>query len=72
MSSLVAGAKLNADYKPVAADAWAKCAPQMVSDIKQMWTRKLSEFETGIEQAKMHRTWYKATAYFKIQLMKHV
>lgn len=42
---IVSGAKLNADYKPVSLMRSMNIAPQMVSEIKDIWTRKLSEFE---------------------------
>jgi len=46
---IVAGAKLNADYKPVSLMRSMNIAPQMVSMIKDTWTRKLAEFETAVE-----------------------
>ena len=46
---IVAGAKLNADYKPVSLMRSMNIAPQMVSMIKDVWTRKLAEFETAVE-----------------------
>jgi hypothetical protein len=42
------GAKLNADYKPVVLMRSLNIAPQMVNDIKQIWTRKLSEFDAVV------------------------
>ena len=42
---ITTGAKLNADYKPVSLMRSMNIAPQMVSEIKDIWTRKLSEFE---------------------------
>jgi len=46
---ITAGAKLNADYKPVVLMRSLNIAPQMVNDIKQIWTRKLSEFDAAVE-----------------------
>lgn len=46
---IVAGAKLNADWKPVAVMRSMNIAPQMVSMIKDVWSRKLSEFEQVVE-----------------------
>ena len=43
-----AGAKLNADYKPVVLMRSMNIAPQMVNDIKQIWTRKLVEFDEAV------------------------
>jgi hypothetical protein len=42
---IAAGAKLNADYKPVALMRSMNIAPQMVSIIRDTWARKLAEFE---------------------------
>ena len=42
------GAKLNADYKPVVLMRSMNVAPQMVNDIKQIWTRKLEEFDAAV------------------------
>jgi hypothetical protein len=42
---VAAGAKLNADYKPVSVMRSMNIAPQMVSMIRDTWTRKLAEFE---------------------------
>jgi hypothetical protein len=42
------GAKLNADYKPVVLMRSLNIAPQMVNDIKQIWTRKLVEFDEAV------------------------
>jgi hypothetical protein len=42
------GAKLNADYKPVVLMRSLNIAPQMVNDIKQIWTRKLTEFDEAV------------------------
>ena len=43
------GAKLNADYKPVVLMRSMNIAPQMVNDIKQIWTRKQAEFDAVVE-----------------------
>ena len=45
---VTSGAKLSADYKPVVLMRSMNIAPQMVNDIKQIWTRKLVEFETAV------------------------
>jgi len=45
---IASGAKLNADYKPVVLMRSMNIAPQMVNDIKQIWTRKLVEFEAAV------------------------
>jgi len=45
---VVSGAKLNADYKPVSLMRSLNIAPQMVNDIKQIWTRKLEEFDAAV------------------------
>ena len=42
---IAAGAKLNADYKPVSLMRSMNIAPQMVSEIRDVWARKLAEFE---------------------------
>jgi len=42
---IVSGAKLTADYKPVVLMRSMNIAPQMVNDIKQIWTRKQTEFD---------------------------
>lgn len=46
---IAGGAKLNADYKPVSLMRSLNIAPQMVSMIKDTWTRKLAEFEAVVE-----------------------
>jgi len=46
---VVSGAKLNADYKPVVLMRSMNIAPQMVSHIKDVWTKKLAEFEQAVE-----------------------
>ena len=43
------GAKLTADYKPVVLMRSLNIAPQMINDIKQIWTRKLVEFDAAVE-----------------------
>ena len=42
------GAKLTADYKPVVLMRSLNIAPQMVNDIKQIWTRKQAEFDEAV------------------------
>jgi len=46
---VVSGAKLNADYKPVVLMRSLNIAPQMVANIKDVWTKKLAEFEEAVE-----------------------
>ena len=46
---IASGAKLNADYKPVVLMRSLNIAPQMVNDIKQIWTRKQAEFDAAVE-----------------------
>jgi hypothetical protein len=46
---VVSGAKLNADYKPVSLMRSMNIAPQMVSVIKDIWAKKLIEFEDAVE-----------------------
>jgi hypothetical protein len=46
---ITSGAKLNADFKPVSLMRSMNIAPQMVNDIKQIWQRKLVEFEQAVE-----------------------
>ena len=45
---IASGAKLNADYKPVVLMRSLNIAPQMVNNIKQIWTRKLVEFDEAV------------------------
>ena len=45
---VVAGAKLNADYKPVALMRSMNIAPQMISLVKDKWAKKLAEFEDAV------------------------
>jgi hypothetical protein len=45
---VTSGAKLTADYKPVVLMRSMNVAPQMVNDIKQIWTRKLEEFDAAV------------------------
>ena len=46
---VVNGAKMSADYKPITVIRGLNVAPQMISDIANLWKHKLSEFETAIE-----------------------
>ena len=46
---VVAGAKMSADYKPITVLRGLNVAPQMISDIANLWKHKLAEFETAIE-----------------------
>ena len=43
------GAKMSADYKPITVIRGMNVAPQMISNIADIWKRKLTEFETVIE-----------------------
>lgn len=45
---VTAGAKLNADYKPVSLMRSMNIAPQMIGQIKDTWTRKMAEFEEAV------------------------
>jgi len=45
---IVNGAKLNADYKPVALMRSMNIAPQMISLVKDKWTKNLAEFEDAV------------------------
>jgi len=42
---IAAGAKMSADWKPIAQIRGMNVAPQMVKDIAEVWQRKLPEFE---------------------------
>ena len=46
---VTAGAKMSADYKPIMVIRGLNVAPQMISNIADIWKRKLEEFETVIE-----------------------
>ena len=46
---VVAGAKMSADYKPIMVIRGLNVAPQMISNIADIWKTKLEEFETVIE-----------------------
>ena len=46
---VVSGAKMSADYKPITVIRGLNVAPQMISNIADIWKRKLAEFETVIE-----------------------
>ena len=64
---IASGAKLNADYKPVMLMRSMNIAPQMVNDIKQIWTRKLVEFDEAV--AGKDADWVQGYGYLsKIQL----
>ena len=45
---VIAGAKLNADFKPVVLMRGMNVAPQMISEIRTVWTKKLAEFENAV------------------------
>jgi len=45
---ITSGAKLTADYKPVALMRGMNIAPQMISIVKDTWARKLAEFEDAV------------------------
>jgi hypothetical protein len=40
---------MSADYKPITVIRGLNVAPQMISDIANLWKHKLAEFETVIE-----------------------
>jgi len=46
---VTAGAKMSADYKPIMVIRGLNVAPQMISDIANLWKHKLAEFENVIE-----------------------
>lgn len=46
---VITGAKLSADYKPVVLMRSMNIAPQMISMVKDVWTKKLAYFETVVE-----------------------
>jgi len=46
---VVNGAKMSADYKPITVIRGLNVAPQMISNIADIWKHKLAEFETVIE-----------------------
>ena len=46
---VVNGAKMSADYKPITVIRGLNVAPQMISDIANLWKHKLAEFESAIE-----------------------
>lgn len=45
---IAAGAKLNADYKPVSVMRSMNIAPQMIATIRDVWTRKQAEFDEAV------------------------
>jgi len=45
---VTSGAKLNADYKPVALMRSMNIAPQMISIVKDRWAKNLAEFEDAL------------------------
>lgn len=45
---ITSGAKLNADYKPVALMRSMNIAPQMISLVKDRWAKNLAEFEDAV------------------------
>jgi hypothetical protein len=46
---VVNGAKMSADYKPITVIRGLNVAPQMISNIADIWKHKLAEFETVID-----------------------
>ena len=46
---VTAGAKMSADYKPIMVIRGMNVAPQMISNIADIWKHKLTEFETVLE-----------------------
>lgn len=45
---IASGAKMSADWKPIAQIRGMNVAPQMVKDIAEVWQRKLPEFEAVV------------------------
>ena len=45
---IASGAKMSADWKPIAQIRGMNVAPQMVKDIAEIWQRKLPEFEAVV------------------------
>jgi len=45
---IASGAKLNADFKPVALMRGMNVAPQMIPEIRSVWAKKLIEFEDTV------------------------
>jgi len=45
---IAAGAKMTADFKPIATIRGMNVAPQMVNEIAQAWKQRLAEFETVV------------------------
>lgn len=46
---IAAGAKMNADYKPIMLIRGMNVAPQMVSTLADIWKRKQAEFEEAVK-----------------------
>lgn len=46
---VASGAKLSADWKPVSLMRGMNIAPQMISMVRDVWTRHLAEFEAVVE-----------------------
>lgn len=46
---VASGAKMNADWKPIATIRGMNVAPQMIGIISDIWKRKLAEYEEAVE-----------------------
>jgi hypothetical protein len=64
---VVAGAKMSADWKPIATIRGMNVAPQMVSTIASIWQQKLDEF-TAVQEGKDAQLVEAYSNYNKIQL----
>lgn len=64
---LVAGAKMSADWKPIATIRGMNVAPQMISTISEIWKKKLTEFES-VSEGKDGQLVEAYKHYSKIQL----
>jgi hypothetical protein len=51
---VINGAKMSADYKPIALIRSMNVAPQMISVLSDIWKRKLTEFELAVEGKDAH------------------
>lgn len=64
---VAAGAKMSADWKPIATIRGMNVAPQMISNISDTWKRKLEEFES-VQEGKDAQLVEAYRNYSKIQL----
>jgi hypothetical protein len=51
---VINGAKMSADYKPVSLIRSMNVAPQLISVLRDIWKRKLTEFELAVEGKDAH------------------